>query len=412
MSGVAFSWFLGLVALAAWLNHRWWRLPPAIGVMALSLGLSLIVLALGLAGINQVQALAGVVRGWDFDRLLLQGLLGFLLFAGALQVDVRCLRRQTGPVLWLATLGVILSAGIIAGLFWLGASWLGHPVSPLAALLFGILIAPTDAVAVGAAAKRAGGPSVWQTQLTGESLLNDGVAITLYLLGLAALTQGVPDLPGMTLLLGREVLGGILLGLVGGGLAIYLLRRLQVQEDTLAIQLTLGLVAVVYTVAQTSHVSGPLAVVTTGLVLVAGASDMPTRAPLRHFWEMLDEILNAGLFVLLGLLLVTLPWTVATLAVGAMAIPVALFGRFVSVALPIALVRRRRFVPRGSIRVLTWGGLRGGISVALALALPDMPEKELLQGAAYMVVVFSVLAQGLTVHRLFQANPAPQADLD
>jgi CPA1 family monovalent cation:H+ antiporter len=392
---------LVLAAGFSYLNHRLLRLPPTVGLTALTLAASLAAVAAGLVWPPLEGQAAAFVRRIDFNQAVLKGLLGFLLFAGALHLDLGDLARQKGTVAVLATLGVALSTLIVGGLTWLLLAALGVPARPLACLLFGALISPTDPIAVLALLKRLGAPKPLEVTIAGESLFNDGVGVVAFL-GLLEVAEG-----GIALDFGRlaglflwEAVGGVAFGLAAGYLAYRLLKS--VDDYQLEILLSLALAAGGYALADALHLSGPLAVVAAGLLIGnpgrSFAMSPTTVEHLDRFWGLIDEILNTVLFVLLGLEVLAVSFTARHLAAGLLAIPVVLLARLASVGLPVGLLRRRWRVARSTVRMLTWGGLRGAISVAMALSLPrSMPEREVLLAMTYVVVVFSILVQGLTV---------------
>ncbi len=403
-----------LAALFAYLNHRLLRLPTAIGIMAIALVLSLGLILLGKIGIHfdwEAERLLGAVH---FDETLMNGMLSFLLFAGALHVDLDDLARQKWAVSFLATAGVALST-VLVGLasFWLFAA-MGRPLPLAAALLFGALISPTDPIAVMGILKTAGVSRDLEVTIAGESLFNDGVAVVVFLV-LGAVAAGGADVTAasVALLFLREAVGGALLGLVLGWLTYRLLRS--VDEYTVEILLTLALVMGGYALAHLLHMSGPIAVVVAGLLIGNHgrrfAMSQRTREHLDTFWELVDEILNAVLFVLIGLEVLVLHFPLGYLLAAALSIAVVLAARLAVVSLPAALPAMGLGLSRRTVAIVTWGGLRGGISVALALSLPPGPVRETLVPVTYCVVVFSILVQGLTIGPLARAGGGGPASL-
>jgi len=391
---------LSTAALANYLNHRYLRLPATMGLMVIGLLVSLGFVLLGKAGLIDVRHAAGFVRGIDFSETLLHGMLGFLLFAGALHVDLSELREQKVVIAVLATVGVVLATFATGWLFWVAARLLGFDLPFIYALLFGALISPTDPIAVLGILKQAGAPRSLAIKITGESLFNDGIGVVVFLTLLNIAVSGSPPQSGeVAKFLLEEAVGGAALGLALGWISFRLLRS--VDEYAVEVLLTLALAAGGYSLAEAVHVSAPIAIVVAGLVIGnhgrALAMSDKTREHVDTFWELLDEILNAVLFVLMGLEVIALTLKGSYLALGGLAIIAVLAGRFLSVVLPVGLMRWRWSFSPGSVRILTWGGLRGGISIALALSLPPSPERDLILTATYMVVVFSVLVQGLTL---------------
>jgi monovalent cation:H+ antiporter, CPA1 family len=397
---------LVMAAMFSYLNFRLLKLPTTIGLMALTLAFSLGLLVLGhLVPAVSHQARAAIQR-FDFGEALMHGMLGFLLFAGALHIDLGDLDRHKGPIAVLATVGVLLSTLIVAGLMWGVFRLLGLPLRPIDCLLFGALISPTDPIAVLGLLKQIGAPRTLEVQIGGESLFNDGVGVVLFLGLLDVASGGHPTgLGHFAALFLREAVGGAAFGLAVGLLAYRLLKS--VDNYQVEILLSLALVAGGYAGADALHLSGPIAMVVAGIVVGNQgrryAMSKTTKANLDLFWELVDVILNAVLFVAIGLELVALTFTAAALSAGLLAVPVVLAARLVSVGLPVWSLRRwDRFEP-WMVPLLTWGGLRGGISVALALSLPGeavgdaVPRREVILVMTYVVVVFSILVQGLTV---------------
>jgi CPA1 family monovalent cation:H+ antiporter len=395
---------LVVTALLAYLNQRFLKLPMTIGVMASSLGLSLLLVALdalGLAGslrLREQQLLASI----DFSTVLMQGMLSLLLFAGALHVDLSRLRSYRWQIGMLAFAGTALSTVVVGALLWWVLPWLGLPLPLIDCLLFGALISPTDPIAVIGMLKSAGAPANLEVVIAGESLFNDGVGVVIFALLLGIATEGgAPTLGQASLLLLQEAGGGLAFGaLLGLGL-YYLLRTV----DHYQVETLLMLAAVLggYALANRLGVSGPLAMVVTGLVIGnngrAEAMSDVTRHHIDLFWELLDEILNAVLFVLVGLEVITIRFPMSGFhagAAGAAAIVVTLFARWLTVGVPFIALGKAMRLPKGSGSILTWGGLRGGISIALALGIPSGHHPQVLVALTYCVVVFSILVQGLT----------------
>jgi monovalent cation:H+ antiporter, CPA1 family len=393
---------LVITALLAYLNHRFIGLPTTIGVMAAALVFSLALVgldALGIApGLRQYEE--SLLRSINFSEVLMQGMLSFLLFAGALHVDLSELRTYRWPVGLLAVFGTLLSTLVVALGMWFALPLLGLPLPFMYCLLFGALISPTDPIAVMGILKTAGAPKELELVIAGESLFNDGVGVVLFSLLLGMLASGIAPTPGQGLeLLLHEAGGGLVYGLVLGYVTFYLLKSV----DNYQVEVLLSLAAVTggYALASKLHVSGPLAMVVAGLIIGnhgrALAMSDTTRRYLDMFWELLDEILNAMLFVLIGMEVLIIAFSFKELAAAGVAILVTLLSRLLTVGLPAGLLRGAFKLPRGSWKVLTWGGLRGGISVALALSLPEGPERNTVVALTYCVVVFSILVQGLSI---------------
>ncbi|HZX28045.1 MAG TPA: sodium:proton antiporter [Telluria sp.] len=406
---------LTLTAFMAYLNHRFVGLPPTVGVMGIAMLLSLALFGLDTLGFSalhdQVRALVGAI---DFTGVLMQGMLSILLFAGALHVDLSELRAHRRAIAALAMAGTLASTLLIGFVLWWALALAGLTLPLAYCLVFGALISPTDPIAVMGILKSAKAPANLEIVIAGESLFNDGVGVVLF--ALMASMVGHPEPPPLGqagLLLLREGGGGLAFG-VALGYATYLMLRSidSYQEEVL---ITLAAVVGGYTLANHLHVSGPLAMVAAGLIVGnhgrAEAMSDQTRRHVDSFWELLDAIFNAVLFMLIGMeiLLVPLSWTLAAAAV--VALLVTLGARFASVGLPILLWRRHAGLPHGSWQVLTWGGLRGGISVALALSLPASSGRDIVVTLTYVVVVFSILIQGGSMGPLVKQwiVPAPAA---
>ncbi|MFQ5994293.1 MAG: cation:proton antiporter [Acidiferrobacterales bacterium] len=392
-----------LSALFSYLNHRYLRLPTTIGVMLIALVLSLCLIALGWVD-PRVQAYARtLLLEVDFNKALMLGMLSFLLFAGALHVNISDLARQQWIIGMLASGGMITSTAIVGVLSWWFLGAIGIEIPFIYCVLFGALISPTDPIAVLGILKSAGVPKSLETKIAGESLFNDGVAVVLFIVlfrmavgGAEITTAGVV---GLFLL---EALGGVAFGLAIGYIAYRMLAT--VDNYQVEILITLALVMGGYALAHAIHVSGPIAIVIAGLVIGNRgrrlAMSARTREHLDTFWELIDEILNAVLFVLIGLEVLVLAFTQQYLLAGLVAIPTVLLARFVSVGVPVQIRRHWREFSPHVVKILTWGGLRGGISVALALSLPQGAERDVILAMTYVIVVFSIAVQGLTIGKL------------
>ena len=397
-----------LAALFSYFNHRFLKIPTTIGIMLISLIMSLGLLVLHAMGFSQLEIQAErMVRGIDFYETLMDGMLSFLLFAGALHVNLDDLRQQRWVILLLATAGVLTSTFLVGGLTWLIFNGLGIYMPFIYCLVFGALISPTDPIAVLGVLKSVGVKKSLETKIAGESLFNDGIGLVVFLVmvGLATGSEQA-EASHISILLLQEAGGGAVFGLLAGGMTFYLLRS--IDNYQVEVLLTLALVMGGYAAASALHFSGPIAMVVAGLMIGNHgrtlAMSETTREHLDSFWELVDEVFNAVLFVLIGLEILLLSfrgeYLLATIAI----IPAVLLARFISVATPITLLRRyRRFSPR-VIEILTWGGLRGGISVALALSLPAGAERDVILFTTYGVVIFSILVQGLTIGRLVAIN--------
>ena len=402
---------ISLTAVFSFLNYVFLKLPSTIGVMAISMALSLMLLLLGGLGfpllLEQEQSL---LAGIDFSTTLLHGMLSFLLFAGALHVDINRLSEMKWIVASLATIGVLISTLLVAVLLWGVSLLLDLPLTFIHCLLFGALISPTDPVAVISTLKTLGLPASLETKIAGESLFNDGVGVVLFLvifnIAYASEPMQAVDVAESFV---TETLGGALFGLLIGYIAYRMLR--QVDNYQVEIIISLALVMGGYAFAEAWHLSAPIAIVVAGLLIGNHgrqfAMSDKTREHLDTFWELVDEILNAVLFVLLGLeILLIIPISTNTFLLSLLAIPVVLLARFVSVSIPVSVLRSRYQFSPGVIKILTWGGLRGGISVALALTLPADEVRLYLLPMTYAVVVFAMLVQGLTLGRVVKKQIA------
>ena len=393
---------LVVTALLAYLNHRFIGLPTAIGVMAVALLVSLGFVGLEAAGWDF--GLRGAEESWlrslDFSTVLMQGMLSLLLFAGAMHVDLSELKAYRWQVGALAVVSTVLSTLAVGFGAWFVLPWIGLPLPLIDCMLFGALISPTDPIAVMGILKTAGAPRNLELVIAGESLFNDGVGVVVFSLLLGVLAEGsAPSASHALQLLLLEAGGGVLLGLVLGYLTFRLLRSVDSYE--VEVMLTLAAVTGGYALANRLHVSGPLAMVVVGLIVGNGGRRLAMSDTTRHyvdlFWELIDEILNAVLFVLIGMEVLLVNFTGHTLLAAAAAMAVTLLARALTVGLPVGLLRGVFRLPAGSGWVLTWGGLRGGISVALALSLPAGSGRDTVLALTYGVVVLSILGQGLTV---------------
>lgn len=401
---------LVLTALFAYVNHRFVRLPTTIGVMVIAMLLSLALVGLDRIGIEELHDYeVSLIRSIDFSDVLMEGMLSLLLFAGALHVDLNELRSHRLQVGVLAVFGTIVSTAIVGFSLWFALPYAGITLPLGYCLLFGALISPTDPIAVMGILKSAGAPKNLEITIAGESLFNDGVGVVLFALILEMVTLGeTPTVGHALLMLAEEAGGGIVFGLVLG----YATYRLLKSIDNYQVEILLTLAAVMggYALASRLHVSGPLAMVVAGLLIGnqgrAWAMSDTTREHLDLFWELLDEILNSVLFVLIGLEVILISFDFSVLFSIAVAILLTLFARLVSVGLPMGALRRVFGMPRGSWKVLVWGGLRGGISVALALSLPPGPERDMVLTLTYSVVVFSIVCQGLSIGALTKRSLA------
>jgi len=392
-----------VAALFSYINHRFLKLPTTIGVMLIGLLFSLGLLVLREFGLPLADQVAVMITTVDLEDALMHGMLSFLLFAGALHVNLTDLAAQKWIIGLLATIGVVTSTFLVGTGLWLLLPMFGLSLSYLYCLLFGALISPTDPIAVLALLKSAGVSKSLETKIAGESLFNDGVGVVVFmvLLGLATGTTEI-SADSILLLFVEEVFGGALFGLAIGFIVYRMLAG--VDNYQVEVLLTLGLVTGGYALASYWHLSGPIAIVVAGLIVGnhgrSRAMSETTREHLDSFWELIDEVLNVVLFLLLGMELLIVTPVPGWVPLVSLTILLVLIARLVSISIPLFSLRRLRSFSRGVLPILTWGGLRGGISVALALSLPAGGERGLLLLLTYAVVVFSIFAQGLTVGRL------------
>jgi CPA1 family monovalent cation:H+ antiporter len=405
-----------LAALFSYLNHRFLGFPTTVGLMVIGLLFSMGLLAAGNVFPGLEPKVVALLERIDFNKTLMEGLLGFLLFAGALHVNLDDLVQQKRVIALLATVGLLVSTGLVGGLVWAITGVLGLDLPFVLCLLFGALISPTDPIAVLGILKSLGAPKTLETKIAGESLFNDGVAVVVFLavMGVAGLSGHGSGEAGVAVevvtLFAVETLGGVAFGLASGYLAFLLVRS--VDNFEVEILLSIALVAGGYALAGALHVSGPIAMVVAGLLIGNQgrrfAMSDRTRDHLDTFWKLVDEVLNAVLFVLIGFEVLVIPFDRSWLGAGLLAIPIVLAARWIAVGGPVLALRQvRPFTPH-AVKVLTWGGLHGGISVALALSLKaslGQSDRAAYEGVlimTYVVVVFSIVVQGLTIAPLLR----------
>ncbi len=397
---------LSLSAAFSYVNFRFIGLPTTIGVMIIALVVSLGLILLDSLGVVDIRTYASkLLSGIDFNKALMDGMLSFLLFAGALHVSAEDLADMKWTIGVLATLGVALSTFIVGTMTYYLLIVLGFDIQYLYCLLFGALISPTDPIAVMSTLKRVGIARSLETKIAGESLFNDGVGVVVFVVLLGIVQQPEQlSFSQVAIIFAKEAIGGLIFGFGLGMLGVYLLKS--VDNYQVEILVTLALVMGGYTLALDLHTSGPIAVVVAGLIIGnhgrTHAMSNTTRKRLDNFWELLDEVLNAVLFVLIGLEVLILQFQGQYLLAGALAIPLVLFSRLISVGIPITLLRTMTnwaYSPH-VVKILVWGGLRGGISVALALTLPEGTQRDVFLVLTYMIVIFSIIIQGLTIGRV------------
>lgn len=403
-----FEVFVGITALAAllsFINAKFLKLPETIGVMILAIVISFSIgSSIYLIDRDYFFSLYPIVKDIDFKTILFDFLLGILLFAGAIHVNISGLLKQKGSVLIYATFGVILSTFLIGTAFYYIASVMGFNLSYLYSLVFGALISPTDPVAVLSLLKKAKAPKHIETRIVGESLFNDGVGIVVFLslLSLATMMQEF-QIINIAEAFGVEAGGGILMGLILGYIGKVFIRSVT-KEPVIAVHISLAIVLGGYSLSSIFHVSGAIAMVVAGLLIGDSLHHEKISEELKNhmniFWKVLDEILNAVLFVLIGIIIITLDFNVYYLILGIIAILIVLFSRYITISLSNVLLKKSNRANVKERTILTWAGLRGGISIALALSLPESEVRDLILYATYVVVVFSIIFQGLTVGTL------------
>lgn len=389
-------------ALFAFVNYHFLKLPTTIGIMVIALVLSGVILALPLVGLDISATVENILNNIDFSEALLHGMLSFLLFAGALHVELDSLKKQKYIIGILAVCGTIFSTVVVGYSLHYLAGLFGLEIALIYCFLFGSLISPTDPIAVMAILRKAGISEALRTKVVGESLFNDGIAVVIFVTLLGVANSGSVEIHATAILFLQEAVGGLILGFVLGYITFIMLRS--VDNYQVEIFLTLALVMGGYELALFLHTSGPIAMVVSGLLIgnlgrTLAMSDK-TKENLDNFWELIDEFLNALLFMLIGFEILILTFNQQAFYIGLIMIPLLLLIRFISVKIPVKILRNFREFDRGVSSILTWGGLRGGISVALVLSLPHGEVRDILLLITYIIVMFSIIVQGLTISKL------------
>lgn len=406
-----------MAAVFTLINVKYLKLPSTIGLMLLALGLSLFII-MGEWIFRTLNDLAtNLMTEYDFSKVLFQVMLSFLLFAGALDINLNKLGEEKWPILILATVGVLISTFVVGGSMFLILPLLGLPLDFIYCLLFGALISPTDPIAVLAMIKKTVVSENLESQIAGESLFNDGIGVVVFLSILGVAATGVENFEVINVvkLFGIEVIGGIGLGALIGYVGLYLLRIIDNEHTEIEVLVTLSMVLGGASIADTLHVSGPLAMVVMGLFVgrkgrIAKVDEDAAGEYVYKFWHLMDEAMNAILFILIGLQVIVINYEMDYFYAAGIAIFVVLTARLLGVGIPISIMRIKRKFPKYTIRILTWSGLRGGISVALALSLykenhgfiMDAKIVDVIITMTYCVVLFSIVVQGLTVGKLFK----------
>jgi CPA1 family monovalent cation:H+ antiporter len=395
-------------AIYSYINARFIKLPGTIGIVTLAILGSALTIVIDRLYPGAAKNLTVLAKNINFSTTVLNIMLGFLLFANAFNLDIRRLKKEMRPVLILSTLGVIISTAVFGTLFYYVTGLIGIKIPYIYCLLFGALISPTDPVAVGAIIKGSRLPVSLETIISGESLFNDGVGLVLFVTLLEITQSGVDniDMGKAILLFLQEVFGGMIMGAVTGYLAFRLMKS--INDFQTIVLVSLALVMVNSLAASYLHLSIPLAVVTAGLFAGGRSINVDNKdhshQALEKFWVLVDEILNTVLFVMIGLQMVNVPFISNYWIAGGISIIIILGARWLSIMLPLTFLRQSLNVNYSSINILTWAGLRGGISIALALALPNSPYRHLILSATYFIVIFSIVVQGLSLNRIIKGS--------
>jgi CPA1 family monovalent cation:H+ antiporter len=398
------SILVAMCAVFSYINIRFLKLQPSIGLMLISLICSLLIIAESKISSTFYHHVEHLVKSIDFSQTLLNVMLGFLLFAGALHINLNELKKQRAAVLSFSTLSVALSIFFFGSIMWGVFKISNYPVDFIYCLWFGALVSPTDPIAVIGILRKSNMPKEIEATINGESLFNDGIGVVFFVTIGQVINLGIENLStsDVLLLFGREVVGGIALGLALGYGAFYFIRKIDHYQTE--VLMSLALVMTCGVAAQMLHVSGPLAVIVIGLILGNKVSQTAmsetTRDYHTKFWELIDDFLNAILFVLIGLQMVLLPFITNYILIGILAIVLLLVCRYLSLSIPILFLKDKKLFNSRTALVMTWGGLRGGLSVALTLSLPESPYKEIIVSITYIIVIFSILVQGLTTGKL------------
>lgn len=400
----SFSILLVLASFFAYLNLRFLKLPSTIGVMIIAMITSMILVVFGHIFPDTLTRFSKLIAEFDFTEVLMGAMLNFLLFAGAIHINMLDLKEQRWPIIVFSTLSVILSTFIVGGLLYYILVLLSLEIPFIYCLLFGALISPTDPIAVLGILKNANVPKSLETKVAGESLFNDGVAVVVFAV-ILQLAQGRNiDLSfgHISWLLIKEALGGFLLGMVLGVTASKAMRK--IDDYKVSVLITLSVVMGGYLIAHAMHISGPLTMVAAGLIIgnygKKTAMSPITKDYLNKFWELIDEIMNAILFLFIGFELLLIPNILGYWQIGLICILLVLFSRFLSIWIPTLVIPFKEKFSRGTIKILVWGGLRGGVSIALALSIEEGPHKQMILAITYFVVVFSIVVQGLSIGKL------------
>ncbi len=396
-----FGLVITLIALLGYLNHRFFRLPETIGITALALLLSMGITGYGLINPRGAEWAHHALASINFSEVVFHGILGLLLFAGSLTLRLTTMAKEKGTIFVLATVGVLISTVVVGYGVHLVTRLIGYPMDLIHCMLLGAVVSPTDPVAVIGVLRRVGMSRSMEMQIAGESLFNDGTGVVAVLTVLALMSgaQGA-SAHGVAALLLQQAGGGIVLGMLLGACGLLLLRGVSTNH-TISIFITLALATAGYALGEHLKVSALITVIVTGLIVGnfgrTHAMSKDTQEHVFEFWELMDQLLNLILFGLLGIQVIAMQPSLFQFLLCATVVPVALLARWLSVIVPLGVMSRFRRYEDNTVAILTWGGLRGGLSVALALSLPAFPGREIVLGATYSVVIFSILVQALTL---------------
>ncbi|MDQ8004241.1 MAG: sodium:proton antiporter [Pedobacter sp.] len=400
----SFSVLIVLASFFSYINLRYLRLPSTIGIMIIAMISSIILVITGHLFPDTFTHFSTLLRDVDFTEVLMGAMLNFLLFAGAIHINLKDLREQRGPIVIFSTVSVVISTFVVGGIVFYVAPLLGLEMPFLYCLLFGALISPTDPIAVMGVLKEAKVKKSLETKVAGESLFNDGVAVVVFavILQLTQRTDMDISFGNISWLLIKEAAGGFIVGALLGLGASNAMRK--IDDYKVSVLITLSVVMGGYLIARAMHISGPLTMVAAGIVIgnygKRTAMSATTKDYLNKFWELIDEILNAILFLFIGFELLIIPNITNYWVMGGLSILIVLFARFVSIYIPVKVIPFKKKFSKGTIKVLVWGGLRGGVSIALALSIDEGPHKPVILAITYFIVVFSIIVQGLSVGKV------------
>ncbi|RWU08251.1 cation:proton antiporter [Pedobacter chitinilyticus] len=400
----SFSVLIVLASFFSYLNLRYLKLPSTIGIMIIAMLSSIILVITGHLFPDTFTHFSNLLRDVDFTEVLMGAMLNFLLFAGAIHINLKDLKEQRGPIVIFSTVSVVISTFVVGGLLFYIAPMLHLNIPFLYCLLFGALISPTDPIAVMGVLKEAKVKKSLETKVAGESLFNDGVAVVVFAVILQLTQSSDIDISfgNISWLLVKEAAGGFIVGALLGLGASNAMRK--IDDYKVSVLITLSVVMGGYLIARAMHISGPLTMVAAGIVIgnygKRTAMSATTKDYLNKFWELIDEILNAILFLFIGFELLLIPNITNYWLMGGISIIVVLFARFISIYIPVKVIPFRNKFSKGTIKVLVWGGLRGGVSIALALSIDEGPHKPVILAITYFIVVFSIIVQGLSVGKV------------